>query len=342
MGADSNAFTSDDLTVYHILAGKAALPKIVEIEADRFQHLQYEEAEVPEGSARRAGRVQQERVEPDREDGRGAVRQRVHDPHVQAHDDGLPEGHREHAQGAGLLAAVLRSLLPARQRRSLLVVGDADPEAVFAAGREGATATGSAAQQAARRCPVEPPQKKEKRAALELEGRDAAACCSRAITRPRSRRRTSTCRRWTCWPSCCSPSARRSTSGWSSRSRRSRRWQGSADPHVDPNLFTVLARIKKPADIGYVEKAIHDEMARIAREGVDEKTLARGAVAREVRVRGAAVDGRQDRRHGGVVPGADRRPGVDQRVLRALRQGHQRRRQARRRGNTSRPRTGRS
>src|SRR4029077_16868613 len=27
MGADSNAFTSDDLTVYHTLAGKAALPK---------------------------------------------------------------------------------------------------------------------------------------------------------------------------------------------------------------------------------------------------------------------------------------------------------------------------
>src|SRR5262249_19770163 len=44
MGADSNAFTSDDLTVYHILAGKAALPKIVEIEADRFQHLQYDDA----------------------------------------------------------------------------------------------------------------------------------------------------------------------------------------------------------------------------------------------------------------------------------------------------------
>ena len=43
MGADSNAFTSDDLTVYHILAGKTALPRIVEIEADRFQHLQYKE-----------------------------------------------------------------------------------------------------------------------------------------------------------------------------------------------------------------------------------------------------------------------------------------------------------
>ena len=43
MGADSNAYTSEDMTVYHILAGKAALPKIVEIEADRFQHLKYSE-----------------------------------------------------------------------------------------------------------------------------------------------------------------------------------------------------------------------------------------------------------------------------------------------------------
>ena len=43
MGADSNAYTSDDLTVYHILAGKKALPKIVEIEADRFQNLKYSE-----------------------------------------------------------------------------------------------------------------------------------------------------------------------------------------------------------------------------------------------------------------------------------------------------------
>src|SRR5690242_1251208 len=41
IGADSNAFTSDDLTVYHLLAGKESLPTIVDIEADRFQHLKY-------------------------------------------------------------------------------------------------------------------------------------------------------------------------------------------------------------------------------------------------------------------------------------------------------------
>jgi zinc protease len=49
--------------------------------------------------------------------------------------------------------------------------------------------------------------------------------------------------------------------------------QGSADAHVDPNLFTVLARVKKPADMAYVEKAINEEVARVAKEGVDEKTL---------------------------------------------------------------------
>ncbi len=44
IGADSNASTSDDLTVYHILAGKESLPTIVDIEADRFQHLKYANA----------------------------------------------------------------------------------------------------------------------------------------------------------------------------------------------------------------------------------------------------------------------------------------------------------
>ena len=50
--------------------------------------------------------------------------------------------------------------------------------------------------------------------------------------------------------------------------------QGSAEPHVDPNLFAILARIKKPEDVAYVEKTIGEEIARVAKEGVDDKTLA--------------------------------------------------------------------
>ena len=45
VGADSNAYTSFDRTVYHILASSAALPRVIEIEADRFQNLKYAEPE---------------------------------------------------------------------------------------------------------------------------------------------------------------------------------------------------------------------------------------------------------------------------------------------------------
>jgi zinc protease len=44
-GAESNAYTSDDRTVYHALFSTADLEKIVELEADRFQRLKYSEAD---------------------------------------------------------------------------------------------------------------------------------------------------------------------------------------------------------------------------------------------------------------------------------------------------------
>ena len=44
MGADNNAFTSNDLTLYQVTAPAESLAEIVELEADRFQHLDYGEA----------------------------------------------------------------------------------------------------------------------------------------------------------------------------------------------------------------------------------------------------------------------------------------------------------
>ncbi|HZH78459.1 MAG TPA: pitrilysin family protein [Archangium sp.] len=42
-GYDDNAFTSDDITVYHSYGPAAGLEKLVEIEADRFRNLEYSE-----------------------------------------------------------------------------------------------------------------------------------------------------------------------------------------------------------------------------------------------------------------------------------------------------------
>ncbi|MDQ6700272.1 MAG: insulinase family protein, partial [Acidobacteriota bacterium] len=43
-GAASNAFTTDDFTAYHTTFSKEDLPAILHMEADRFQHLQYDAA----------------------------------------------------------------------------------------------------------------------------------------------------------------------------------------------------------------------------------------------------------------------------------------------------------
>src|SRR5712691_10750550 len=40
-GANDNAYTSDDRTVYHEVFSRDDLDKILELEADRFQHLKY-------------------------------------------------------------------------------------------------------------------------------------------------------------------------------------------------------------------------------------------------------------------------------------------------------------
>jgi zinc protease len=42
-GLNTNAFTSEDMTVYHLYGPAKALPTIIEYEADRFQNLDYDE-----------------------------------------------------------------------------------------------------------------------------------------------------------------------------------------------------------------------------------------------------------------------------------------------------------
>lgn len=44
LGLNTNAFTDDDRTVYHLYGPAKALPTIIEVEADRFQNLDYSEA----------------------------------------------------------------------------------------------------------------------------------------------------------------------------------------------------------------------------------------------------------------------------------------------------------
>ena len=270
MGADSNAFTSDDLTVYHILAGNAALPKIVEIEADRFQHLQYEDAKFQKEARAVLGEYNKNASNPI-EMMVETLYDNAYTTHTYKH---TTMGFLKDIENMPKELAYSRQFFDRYYRPEnviLLVVGDADPEKVFRLVEKHYGEWKPGTKHPA--VPAEPPQKKEKRAALTwkgatlpmlLEGYHTPAFSTTNVDVPTldvlaellfSER---------------APLYKRLVI----KEQKVETLMGSNDPHVDPNLFSVLARIKKPGDLEYVEKTIHEEMARIAREGVDEKTLA--------------------------------------------------------------------
>jgi zinc protease len=269
MGADSNAFTSDDLTVYHILAGKKALPKIVEIESDRFQHLTYQQPDFQKEARAVLGEYNKNASNPI-EKMAEALYDHAFTTHTYKH---TTMGFLKDIENMPNEMAYSRQFFDRYYRPEnvvLLVVGDADPQEVFKLVEQyyGGWKPGPPQP----KVPVEPPQTKEQRVDLtwpgptlpmliegyhtpgfsttnvDLPTLDVLAELLFAERAPLYKKLVIT-------------------------EQKVESLSGSNDPHVDPNLFTVFARIKKPADLGYVEKAIHEEMARVAKEGVDDKTL---------------------------------------------------------------------
>jgi zinc protease len=269
IGADSNAYTSDDLTVYHILAGKAALPRIVEIEADRFQNLKYDEPEFQKEARAVLGEYNKGASNPLQR-----MAESLYDAafvrHTYKH---TTIGFLKDIEDMPNQLGYSRQFFDRYYRPdnvTLIAVGDVDSESVFRLVERhyGEWKAGPPRPVV----PPEPPQDKEKRATLgwkgatlpmlligyhvpgfsttnvDLPALDVLAELLFAERAPLYKKLVIT-------------------------EQKVEAIAGSADAHVDPNLFTVLARVKKPADLGYVEKAIITEIDRIAREGVDAKTL---------------------------------------------------------------------
>jgi zinc protease len=270
MGADSNAFTSDDMTVYHILAGAQALPTIVTIEADRFQHLAYAEAEFQKEARAVLGEYNKGASDPLQ-------------PMVESLYDHAFRQHTYKHTTIGFLRdiedmpnqfAYSRQFFDRYYRPDntiLLVVGDVTAEKVMPLVEQHYGAwTGGPGRPTV---PVEPPQSHEQRATVPWKGESlpillvgyhapafstgnvdsvALEVLAELVFAERS------------------PLYRRLVLD----EQKVEHLDGSCERHVDPNLFTILARVKQGKDIPYVESAIYDEIARVAAQGTTEKTLA--------------------------------------------------------------------
>ncbi len=269
MGADSNAFTSDDLTVYHILAGKEALPRIVDIEADRFQHLQYKEADFQKEARAVLGEYNKSASDPMQK-----MFEALYDNAFSAHTyKHTTIGFLRDIENMPKEFAYSRQFFDRYYRPDnvvLLVVGDVKPDDVFPLIEKhyGAWKKGPPRPEV----PAEPPQKKEKRAEVKwtgstlpilLMGFHAPAFSTTNVDVPALEvlaelvfsERAALYKRLVL------------------EEQKVEALSGGFDRHIDPNLFTVYARLKKPADLAYVEKAVTEEIARVAQKGVDDKQL---------------------------------------------------------------------
>jgi zinc protease len=270
IGADSNAFTSDDITVYHILAGKAALPRIVEIEADRFRNLSYKEPDFQKEARAVLGEYNKSASNPLQK-----MAEVLYDNAFTAHTyKHTTIGFLKDIEDMPNQFAYSRQFFDRYYRPDnivLLVVGDVEPVEVMPLVDHfyGGWKTGPARPP----IPAEPPQTREKRQTLGWKGATlpvlmmgyhAPAFSPTNIDVPALEvlaelvfsERAALYKRLVL------------------QEQKVEALDGSFDRHVDPNLFTIYTRVKKPEDMADVETAIEQEIARVGREGVDAKTLA--------------------------------------------------------------------
>jgi zinc protease len=258
------------MTVYHILAGTAALPTIVTIEADRFQNLDYAEAEFQKEARAVLGEYSKGASNPMQ-------------PMAEALYDHAFSTHTYKHTTIGFLRDIedmpnqftySRQFFDRYYRPDnviLLVVGDVTAAQVMPLIEQhyGRWRPGPARPAV----PVEPPQTRGQRVTVPWKGPgmpmllvgyhtpafsptdiDSAALdvLAELVFAERA------------------PLYRRLVLD----EQKVEHLDGSCERHVDPNLFTVLARVKDSKDIPYVQAAIDAELARVAREGADEKTIA--------------------------------------------------------------------
>ncbi len=269
LGANANAFTTDDWTCYHMTVPASALAKTVEIEADRFRNLKYDEAAFQKEARAVLGEYNKGASSPFMNLNE-AMQDKAYDKHTYKHTT------------IGFLADV--KAMPTRYAYSktffdrwyrpenctVVVAGDVDHGALVELVRKdyGGWRRGKASVS----IPEEPPQKGPRSAALK-------------------------------WPLPTSPilylgyhipAARPSDPDTAALGAFAQAVFGETSPLYralvldeqkvdilsaeaedkrDPGLFTVMARVRDPKDLADVRRKIEDALARSAKGPVDARRL---------------------------------------------------------------------
>jgi zinc protease len=269
MGADSNAYTSADRTVYHILASSRSLPTIVEIESDRFQNLKYSKEQFQKEAGAVLGEYNKSAANPFMRLYE-KLQETAYDVHPYKH---MTIGFLEDIQAMpGMYEYSLeffrRFYRP--EYVTLLVVGDYDwPElCALVESRYGEWERGGYVAD----IPQEPPQTAPREAAVDWPAPTlpllaiaykAPRFSTEAIDMPGL--------------DVLSQVHFGETSPIYQSLVIEKQWvdfvSASATDQADPPLYTILTRVRVPEKLEEVRKALLDEVDRISRELPDEEKL---------------------------------------------------------------------
>ncbi len=268
-GAEANAYTTDDRTVYHALFSSADLEKIIELEADRFQRLKYGEAEYKTEALAVLGEYNKNSANPINKLWE-VLRERAFTNHTYRHTTmGFIQDIREMPNHYSYSTEFYRRYYRP-EYTTVLLVGDVTQERVLELTRKyfGTWERGDYKPT----IPVEPVQRQSRAASVD-------------------------------WPSPTLPYVVVAHHGpaYSEQKKdkaaldflvpiafgeNSELYQklvlkeqkvdmlaSSFDDQIDPELFAVVARVKDPKDIAYVRDAIIATFTRFAEERVTQEKL---------------------------------------------------------------------
>jgi zinc protease len=269
LGASSNAYTDDDRTVYHTTLAATDLDALIEMEADRFLRLEYSEEDFRTEALAVLGEYWKDSAEPLNRL-HEVLRDTAFDIHPYKHTTMgfLRDIERMPEMYGYSLQFFSRYYRP--ENTTMLAAGDIEPEAVGALVEKhwGAWPRGAYRLEV----PQEPPQQGLREARIEWESH-TLPCVAVAQRAPAYDDSSTECAALDLISALC----------FSQGSDLYRRlvieeqwaedlWANAVD-HLDPYLFTVVARVKQPGRTADVRRAIEDEMERLAAEPVPAERL---------------------------------------------------------------------
>ena len=267
LGLNRNAFTGEDMTVYHLYGPAKALPTIIEYEGDRFQNLQYEAAFRTEagsilGEYQKSASIPEQKLEE-------KMMETAYTKHTYAHTTiGYLEDIKKMPEGYEYSREFFRRHYTP-DNATIVIAGDFDKAKTLALIE---TAYGGwKGKLDAQPVPPEPKQTKSRRANVAWD----------KPTLPRL---------WIAWHAPSSNDLRAAAAqsllnaylfgptsplyqGLVLGKQLVDSMEASYGDHRDPYLFGVLLRVKNPKDLKAVEMAVLKDVAALASGRVDAKRM---------------------------------------------------------------------